>query len=286
MSDSDNPDNYVTLVHMRMLMTLQEARMGRNKSKVFTYNKDKLSSSAATKKWNRLKILCVQKYNREDQFGLRSISVFSEGHSSGESLLLSPSRHGMAAGSALSPSLTPNHTPRSRRELEKTKDHLHKLPSSSDPLLDSTKLASSRHTQDVLPTSTTPRKHPLRTRNTIGSEGSDHEEFEFSGLEKQSRLFRSCLKGSSETTGAGSDGQKPNKILSRISANKEKYRDNDELHYSRKSLLKRKLPKADLMRDFVDSYKEREKSDHSEVLGAFRIMSSHGMLSCQMPRAF
>lgn len=260
-SDSENPETYVTLLHMSMLMTLQEARMGRNKSKVVSYGKDKLSSTAAAKKWNRVKIHCVQKYNREDQFGIRSISIFSDTHSSKDSVLLSPSQRNL-----LSPVDVGNKSSGNKRTIEQSREYRLKLPSSSDPLFDSSKA------HDTSLTSTTPKKHPLQSRNSRIEGPSDQDEFEFSGLERQSRLFRNCLKGEESK-----DDLKPNKILSRISEEKSKYQDTMVgLHCPRKKLLKKELPKADVMRDFVDSYRDKEKSDSSQVTGAFRIMSRHG----------
>lgn len=287
MSDSESPESYVTLLHMCMLMSLQEARMGRNKTKVVSYGREKLSTSATTRKWNLVKIHCVQKYNHEDQFGLRSFSLFSDGHSLGEQgpipALPSPSQRVMSSPS--SSSSTPQQLPESKqKEGQIDPQHHHKLPSSSDSLLVSAKVgaANARGMREhVSSDSSTPPKRLLRTRNKESDHPSDHEDFEFSGLERQSRLFRNCMQGTPEDTestsssGTSSSGQRrPNNILSKVTANKEKYRESGGL-YPRKKLLKKELPKADLMRDFVDSYKEEKKS--SEMAGAFRIMAAHGM---------
>lgn len=289
MSDSATPDSHVTLLHMCMLMSLQEARMGRNKTKVVFYGKEKLSSSATSRKWNRVKIHCVQKYNHEDQFGLRSFSLFSDGHVLGDqelsSALLSPTQRITSPSSLSSPSSTPPELSGSRRKEDGWSDlqHHHKLPPSSDSLIVSARVggANARGMREhVTSNSSTPKKRSLRTQNKKSDLPSNQEEFEFSGLERQSRLFRDCMRGKPEdsesTSSCGS--RKPNKILSKISADKEKYRESSGTLYPRKKLLKKDLPKAELMRDFVDSYKEKEVKKSSEMAGAFRIMSSHGTL--------
>ncbi len=76
---------------------------------------------------------------------------------------------------------------------------------------------------------------------------------------------------------SGNDPLKTNQILERISADKDKYRGStscSNFPYQKKKLLKRDLPKAEVMRDFVDSYKEKKGS--VEMAGACRKMSSHG----------
>jgi len=255
---------------MSMLMTVQEARTGRNRSKVFSYGKDRLSSAASAKKWNRLKIQCVQKYNRDDQFGLRSISIFSESHNTSDSSLLSPPQQGYSSSS-----LTPDQG-LVRKNMEKSRDHHLKMPS-SDPLHGFSRHPISRPSQANSPSSTTPRKRPLHSLNKKVDDVAGKEEFEFSGIEKQSRLLHHCLKRGLESDHTGDDSSfKSNKILDRIRSEKEKYRDTiNKVQCPRKKLLKTELPKSDIMRDFIDGYKDSEKSNCA-VSGAFKKMSSHG----------
>ena len=281
-SDSENPETFVTLLHMSMLMTVQEARTGRNKSKVFSYGRDKLSSAVSVKKWNRVKIQCVQKYNRDDQFGLRSISVFSESHNTSDSLLLSPSaQHNAKTYSSLTPDQA-----LMRKNMEQSRDHHLKIPSSSDPLYGSSRHPIATQSQAISPMSTTPKKRPLHSLNKKADGAAEKEEFEFSGVESQSRLLHHCLNRGSERDRASDDSFKPNKILDKISSEKEKYRDVvNRLRYPRKKLLKAELPKSDTMRDFVDSYRDKEKSN-STVCGAFRKMSSHGNFTLILTYSF
>ena len=275
-SDSESPDSYVTLLHMCMLMSLQEARMGRNKTKVVSYGKAKLSTSATSRKWNLVKVHCVQKYNHEDQFGLRSFSIFSDGHNLGDQgpnpSLLCPALR------IISPQSSSQQLSESRRRKEGL-SHLqqhHKLPSSSDSLLVSAKVGMTNARggrEHVSSDSSTTPKRLLKTPNNK-KDYLDQEDFEFSGLERQSRLFRNCIRGRPEDTESSGGKGKQNNILSKIAADKEKYRESGGL-YPRKKLLKKELPKAELMSDFVASYKAEEKGS-SEIAGAIRIMSSHG----------
>lgn len=257
MSDSSSPDQYLTLLHMCMLMSLQESRTGRNKNKTAVYSKGKLSATATSKKWNRLKIRCVQKYNLEAQFGLRAISLFPSSHdpnssvdgSTASSGLLSP--ESASSPPLLSPTMGPLHVDNHNSHHKQQKSKL----SSPESL-----------TEDETRSKTQTPKRPSKGRNATNSEG----DFEFSGVEKQSRLFRECMKGKSNAA----DGDKPkasNHILERISAEKEKY----AVSPQRKKLLKKELPKAEVMRDFVESYKEKKGS--MDLTRACRRMASHGM---------
>ncbi len=201
MSDSSSPDQEMTLLHMAMLMSVNESRMGRNKNKLVVYPKDKLSASAVAKKWNRVKIRCVQKYNQDAQFGLRALSIFTDSRD--------PSSTGMPLD----------------------------IRTASSPGLLSPSQAQASNSL------TTPKQ------------------------EKQSRLFHDCMKGKVKDS---DDKVSSNCILERIAAEREKYSPS----YQRKKLLKRELPKAEVIKDFIDSYKKRELS--AELTGASRKLSSHG----------
>ena len=261
--DLDQTD--VTLLHMSMLMTYQESRTGRNRNKMAVYGKDKLAASATCRKWNRVKIRCVQKHDLKTQFGLRSISFFADSHNPEVAL-----ERGVTSPRLCKPltakSAAPKHEQTHSSKQQQLK--LPSLPSSSIP-------HNSRTGGDegVTPKSDRAKRQPSsRTRSEEKS--TTDTDFEFSGVEKQSRLFRDCLHGpegsEDKTTPTGS-----NPILERISADKEKYRESLNPLYPRKRLLKRKLPKAEGKRDFAQSYKD-SKSISNEMSGACRRMSSHG----------
>ena len=259
-SDSSSPDQCVTLLPVSMLMSSVESRSGRNKNKMAIYGKDKLSIAATSRKWNRVNIRCIQKYDKDSQFGLRAVSFFTESRDPGP---------GAAADRAMT-------SPLLHRPVVTTP------PSSSTPRQELSQ--SSQRRQKLLPTpwstksdGATPRDGsrlkwtPSRRSSNVKSEGSE-KDFEFSGIEKQSRLFHSCMQRKPEDSDGAIKGS--NQILDRISADKDKYRGVLSPQYSRKKLLKRELPKAEVMKDFIESYKERKAS--SELAGACRKMSSHG----------
>ena len=259
MSDSSKPEEEITLLPMVMLMSANESRMGRNKNKMARYSKEKLSASAVAKKWNRVKVRCVQKYILDVQFGLRMLSIFTESRDPSSS-----NSQFAGSGSLLSPPQG-----RSTHKQETNYHHIiHKYPSL--PTLEY------QASQSVVNGGTTPQSSrkgvqmPRRLKAKSDTKEGLIEDFEFSGVERQSRLFHNCMKGQVNE----SDDSASNRILERISAEKEKYRDSSSPLYQRKKLLKRELPKAEVMRDFVESYKERKYSADLNV--ASRKLSSHG----------
>jgi len=79
----------------------------------------------------------------------------------------------------------------------------------------------------------------------------EKEDFEFAGIEKQSRLFKNCVRGKESKTDS-------NSILSKIRAEKEKYSEGlfSSPTYQTTKRLKKEIPKVDTMKDYVDSFKK------------------------------
>lgn len=260
-SDSSYPDQCVTLLPVSMLMSSMESRSGRNKNKVAIYSEDKLSAAATSRKWNRVNIRCVQKYNRESQFGLRAVSFFAVSRDPASIVagraITSPMLHRPVV--TTNPSSVLVSTP--KQELSQSKNH-------RNPSLPLTPLSSGSD-------GATPKEGRLKWTpsrlNGVKNKGSV-KDYEFSGIERQSRLFNSCMQQKPDDSDGTIKGS--NQILDRISAEKDKYRDVLSPLYSRKRLLKKELPKAEVMNDFVESYKERKTS--AELTGACHKMSSHG----------
>ena len=253
-----------------MLMTIPDSKAGRSRTKVKVFtSKDKLSGAAVGKKWNRVKIKCLQRHN-SDQFGLQFITFSSDvGHhdsaggsvtgvgtpSRGHSHLLTPPQL-ISKGHTLT-------TPKSEPQMFRSK--LPVLLKTSTPAA-------------VVRSTKTP-KRPLKERNSQERETGD--DFEFSGVEKQSRLFRNCMKGKSSTTGDHTSDREPNPILDRIMTEREKYTSSPPgALYQRKKLLKRDLPKAAAAKvDFAASYRDSGgggKKKGGELSCAWSKMSSHG----------
>lgn len=261
--DPSCPDQEVTLLPVSTLMSVQESRTGRNKNKMALYTKDKLSGSATSKKWNQIKIRCIQKYNLDTQFGLRSISFFTDSRDPASGV----TDRTLASSFASHPSVTTPSASTPKQETPPSDQQRHKYPSlpSSAPVVTS-KFGPSLKDRAKLKAQTPNRPKSQRVARS-------EEDYEFSGIEKQSRLFRSCVGQKSDEKGNAVKGS--NQILEKISAEKEKYRKALEPQYQRKKLLKKELPKAETMtmRDFVESYKESKSS--AELTGACRKLSSH-----------
>ena len=267
-SDSGSPEEqYITLLHMTMLMSVQESRTNRNGNKVIVCGRDKLSTPALSRKWNRVKIRCVQKYNQETQFGLRTIAFFTDSHDKRlEENVTSPS-------SFLQP------VP-SSRSISKTQssqnDHQYKYPSlPSSESLDARTCKMGTLTPARNGVTSSKSLTPKQTLKDQNKNGEARDDFEFSGVEKQSRLFRDCIYSKPDDPNSGTTSKRSNQILERIAAEKNKYKVSSTPLYSRKNLLKKDLPKAEVMRDFVESYKD--KKGNMGMAGACRRMSSHGM---------
>lgn len=59
------------------LMTMQESKVGDNKSSVKMYTKDDFLEETKNKKWDQLRVVVTQPFNHQMQFGLCFIRVFS-----------------------------------------------------------------------------------------------------------------------------------------------------------------------------------------------------------------
>ena len=98
----------------------------------------------------------------------------------------------------------------------------------------------------------------------------NNDEFEFSGLEKQSRLLKNTLKNDLMTI-------KNNPILSRIAAERG-FKGKEEEKGSgfiRKKLLMKELPKAEGV-DFLTSYKEDKGKSQAAKLYSMLKVSNMG----------
>lgn len=261
--NSESPKDFITLLPSSMLMTIPDSKAGRSrtKTKVFT-SKDKLSGAAVGKKWNRVKVRCVQKHNPE-QFGLQFITFSND---------VGNHEHTNTAGTPHSHLLTPpqlvgttRHTLTTPKSEPTNRPRLPTLPKSTTP-------AAAVKSADVK----TP-KRPLKERNS--EEGDTEDDFEFSGVEKQSRLFRNCMKGKPSTSSDHSSGKEPNPILERIITDREKYSSSSDGLYQRRKLLKKDLPKASLSVDFAAGYRDScgdVKKKSGELSGAWSRMATHG----------
>jgi len=163
-----------------------------------------------TKKWNRVKLRCRQPFNLTDQFGLQFVAISSDIADFSSPVLLTPPH----ISRLLSPSTpsTPtlptftSTTPESENVIARHGKRFPTLPNIKSPAVSSDK-------NDQVKVSTP--KRPLREDSSMCE-----EDFEFSGVEKQSRLFRNALRGTHSDTCS----EKVNPILEKIMSEQEKYR--------------------------------------------------------------
>ena len=269
-------------------MTIPDSKAGRGRTKTKTFtSKDKLSSAAVGKKWNRIKVKCIQKHSQE-QFGLQYITFsndaggyrdppsISGGEGTSSVSSSSSSRHHLLTPPQLIAPPRPNTlaTPKSEPVAVNNRPRLPSLQKSSTPAMAVVKSEASIKTP----------KRPLRERNSSQErEVEEDVDFEFSGVEKQSRFFRNCLKGKPSTTSDHSSEKEPNPILERIITEREKYSESSSNGlYQRRKLLKRELPKADVTVDFTAGYKEsssevkKKAAAGRELSSSWRRMATHG----------
>jgi DNA-repair protein XRCC1 len=59
-------------------MSPTESRSNTNRNEIRLLKSDELNKTCLNEKWSRLKIICEQKFNRINQFGLNFIKLYSE----------------------------------------------------------------------------------------------------------------------------------------------------------------------------------------------------------------
>ena len=258
-----NAHDFIALLPSSMLMSVSDSRAKRNRTKTVSYGKDKLSLTALSKKWNRIKIICQQPYNRTEQFGLQYVAIYSEAN-----IPQSPSPHLLTPPQTPKLLLSPLAAPSPSTPSHNSSGSLGKLPT----------LTRLNYGKGNLRSPSTPSTKSGETpkRPSKGKENAavKEEEFEFSGVERQSRLFQNALKGNSS--------QKSNPILEKIVSEREKYKKQsgalaDIPTYNRKKLLLKELPKVEGNIDFAASY-EKGTGSNKDVAAAFSRISAHGKL--------
>ena len=76
-SSSSKPDDWTVLLPATLLMTPNESRSNTNRNQVKLLKSTDLNKTCLHEKWDRLKIVCEQKFNRLNQFGLCFIKLYS-----------------------------------------------------------------------------------------------------------------------------------------------------------------------------------------------------------------
>ena len=74
-ANSADDTEFVNLLVMSAFMTPSESRNQTNKFKIRMFGKDDLCKQAVDKKWDRVKIVCTQPYNKNSTYGLSVVTV-------------------------------------------------------------------------------------------------------------------------------------------------------------------------------------------------------------------
>lgn len=80
-SQGDDEKLYQTLVVTSSFMTPSESRGGTNLYKMRMFSKEQLSSVTVDEKWDRVKVICTQPYNKTSTFGLSVLTLHRDGPS-------------------------------------------------------------------------------------------------------------------------------------------------------------------------------------------------------------
>ncbi|XP_014253734.1 DNA repair protein XRCC1-like isoform X2 [Cimex lectularius] len=77
---SAEPDTLKPLLVTSSLMTLQEGKNGDNTNGVKFFKSESFCESVKDEKWDRVKLVCTQPYNKYSQFGLSFVTFHSDEH--------------------------------------------------------------------------------------------------------------------------------------------------------------------------------------------------------------
>lgn len=80
-SRSDRSDQWQILLPMTLLMTPSESRSNTNRNQVKLLKSSDLNPECSKEKWNRVKVVCEQKFDRTHPFGLCFIKFYSSPNS-------------------------------------------------------------------------------------------------------------------------------------------------------------------------------------------------------------
>ena len=88
-SADTNDDNFQTLLPAASFMSPAESRQGSAKNRVRMFSRDKLTADLAAERWDRVRIVCTQPFNKHVQYGLSFLAL--SGQTSGDVQVSVPS---------------------------------------------------------------------------------------------------------------------------------------------------------------------------------------------------
>ena len=238
---------------------------------------DKLSRAALEKKWRYVKVQCLQPYLTDRPYGLRYIKFFQTSTSSS---MFESER--TPKGSILSPPTLQIKPSYSTPQYVKTeKDYEPFLSPDSNvimrqsikvrtPKLPSLSVTSRGDDEVRLNNVVTPKRRKMKDEFL-----EDSQEFEFAGLENQSRLLKNTLRGDKSLI-------ENNPILNRIAIEKEAKKkeekekeENGGMKYVRRKLLHKELKTVENEGvDFTSTYEENSnnKASRTQTAQLFSVM--------------
>lgn len=224
---------------------------------------ERLSKTAMDNKWNCVKLRCIQPYTTGRQFGLKFVRLTSstaceEQSCTSPQSVVNGSRSSLYQFSSpplrspglSSSSLTPTHSSTASRDFPGTPKMVRgvRYPVSRRPVLPTLSSNKGRRETDASPL--TP-KHTLRSpkNDDKEEEADDSQEFEFAGVENQSRLLKGTISGDKDLIG-------DNGLLGRIASERGRSAEQEDKSpgYSRRKLLHKGLARASKSVNITHSY--------------------------------
>jgi DNA-repair protein XRCC1 len=74
---SSSADDYKVLLVASTFMSPPDSKAWNNTNRVRMFGPEKLSKAVAEQKWDRVKVMCTQPYNKKEQYGLSFITLHS-----------------------------------------------------------------------------------------------------------------------------------------------------------------------------------------------------------------
>ena len=223
---------------------------------------ERLSKTAVDSKWNCVKLRCIQPYTTGRQFGLRFVKLISnttcseQTHTNLQSVV-SNNRSSLSSPPPRSPglssiSLTPKHPNTGSQEILGTPKIARGMqsPVARWPRLPTLSSNKGRSETGVSPLASRLALHlPKDNRQDNEEEEEDGQEFEFAGIENQSRLLKGTVTGDKDLI-------RDNSLLEKIASERGRSaeQENESPGYCRRKLLHKGLTKASAAINIANSY--------------------------------
>ena len=217
-------------------------------------------------KWNCVKLRCIQPYVVGKQFGLKFVKLTSgsaceEPTRTSPQSFVSSNRSALSSPPSMSPglsgmSLTPKHPNAASRESLAAPKLVRgtQCPVVRRPRLPALSSNKARGETGVSPlTARLALRSPKDNKGQENEGDEDSQEFEFAGIENQSRLLKGTVNGDKDLI-------KDNSLLEKIASERGRSaeQENKSPGYCRRKLLHKGLTKASTAVNVADSYSSNQ----------------------------